>query len=305
MKPPARFAVLLAGILLIGARPSSTLPQSPQQMLQEGRAALQANDFKRAQKTFAELIKQDPSATNYAYLAVAELSAGDAAQAIAHFQQARQLGNDSANLHYYWGLAFLQHKEQDSGIRELREALGKDPKLFQADTALGIALVNAGRPKEAEPYLEQARTHSPSDADIRASLVRAEFEAGETSQALASIDAAVDAIPENSRLDATLAFLCLHHRQAQKARQLLESASESNPQDVTLKLLLADASVKAGEPVEALAVLKGVAAEAGGQGELAFLRGNAYLLAGNTQEAALYLSAAIKADPTNVNYQFA
>jgi tetratricopeptide (TPR) repeat protein len=200
--------------------------------------------------------------------------------------------------------AFLQHNEHNSGIRELREALSKDPKLFQADTALGIALVNSGRPKEAEPYLEQARAHSPGDAEIRASLVRAEFEAGETSQALASIDAAVDAIPENSRLDATLAFLCLHHRQAQKARQLLESASESNPQDVTLKLL-AGASLKAGEPVEALAVLKGVPEEAGSRGELAFLRGNAYLLAGNTQEASLYLAAAITADPRNANYQLA
>ena len=69
-------------------------------MLQDGRAALQANDFKRAEKTFAELVEKDPSATNYAYLAVAELSAGEAAQAIAHFQRARQLGNDSANLHF-------------------------------------------------------------------------------------------------------------------------------------------------------------------------------------------------------------
>ena len=195
MKPHARFA-LLAGMLTLGAWPSSTLGQSPQELLQEGRRALQANDFKRAQQTFAELIKKDPSATTYAYLAVAELSTGDTAQAIAHFERARQLGNDSANMHYYWGLALLQHKEPNSGIRELREALSKDPELFQADTALGIALVNAGRPKEAVPYLEQARAHSPSDAEIRANLVRAEFEAGETATALAGIDAAVDAIPE-------------------------------------------------------------------------------------------------------------
>jgi tetratricopeptide (TPR) repeat protein len=279
--------------------------QSPPEMLQEGRGALQANDFKRAEKIFAELIKQDPSATNYAYLAVAELSAGDAAQAIAHFKQAQQLGNDSANLHYYWGLAYLEDKAQNAGIRELRLALSKDPKLFQAVTPLGIALVNAGRAKEAVPYLEQARTHTPGDAEVHASLVRAQFEAGETFQALASIDAAVDAVPENSRLDATLAFLCLHHRQAQKARQLLENASELNPQDVTLKLLLADASVKAGEPIEALAVLKGVPEDAGAPGELAFLRGNAYLLGGDTQQAAPYLSAAMTADPTNVNYLFA
>ena len=39
-----------------------------------GQESAQANDFKRAQQTFAELIKKDPSATTYAYLAVAESS---------------------------------------------------------------------------------------------------------------------------------------------------------------------------------------------------------------------------------------
>src|SRR5205814_1835497 len=37
----------------------------------------------------------------------------------------------------------------------------------------------------------------------------------------------------------------------------------------------------------------------------ASMRGSAYLLAGDTQQAAPYLSAAITADPTNVTYLFA
>jgi len=305
LKPRVRCSAVWAAALLLCAPPCLLKGQSTQEMIQAGKSALQANDFRRAEKTFAEVVKREPSATNYAYLAVAELSAGDATPAIAHFKQAHQMGNDSPNLHYYWGIACLQNKDQNSAIRELRVALGKDPKLSQAVTPLGIVLVNAGRPKEALPYLEQARTHSPQDSEVQASLVRAQFEAGESSEALASIDAAVDAIPENSRLDATLAFLCLHHRQAQKARLLLENASELSPQDVTLKLLLADASAKAGEPVEALAVLKGLPEESGAPGELAFLRGNAYLLAGDTQQANLYLSSAISADPANVDYLFA
>jgi len=59
-----------------------------------------------------------------------------------------------------------------------------------------------------------------------------------------------------------------------------------------LKLLFADASIKAGEPVEALAIMKGLPEHAGAPGELAFLKGNAYLLAGN-------------ADPEDVDYLFA
>jgi predicted Zn-dependent protease len=302
---PVWCAALAISSGLLAARPFVAPEETPQEMLREGKAALEAKDFNQAKKIFAQLAKQEPSATNYAYLAVAEFSAREPARAIEHFKLAHQLGNDSANMHYYWGLAYLQNKAPDSGIGELRLALSKDPKLQPAAIALGVALVNNGHAKEGVPYLEQARTRSAGDAEIQANLVRAKFEAGDTPGALASIDAAIDAIPENARLDATLAFLCLHHRQAQKARQLLENASEVNPQDVTLKLLLADASLKAGEPVEALAVLKGAPEEAGGKGELAFLRGSAYLLGGDPKRAAPYMSDAVTADPANVSYQLA
>ena len=83
-------------------------------MLREGKGALEAKDFNRAEKIFAQLAKQEPSATNYAYLAVAEFSAGEPAPAIEHFKLAHQLGNDSANMHYYWGLAYLRNKSPDA-----------------------------------------------------------------------------------------------------------------------------------------------------------------------------------------------
>lgn len=305
MRRSAPDAALVAGGLLVLTTLCPLLAQSPQDLVRQGKGALESRDFERARKIFAALVREQPSAVSYAYLGVAELSAGDARQATTHFKLSQRLGNDSADLHYYLGLAYLQQREQEPTIRELRRALSQNPKFVRANLPLGAALVNAGRPEEALPYLERARADFPQDAEVRATLVRAEFEAGETSQALANIDQAVDAIPENARLDATLAFLCLHHRQPQKARQLLENASELNPQDAALKLLLADASLKAGEPTEALAVLKGLPEGAGKPGELAFLRGDAYFLAGNTQEAAPYLSAAVAADPTNVTYLFA
>ena len=239
-------------------------------MLQEGKQALEAHNFKRAEAIFTELAKKEPSATSYGYLAVAELSAGHAAESIAHFAEAHRLGNDSANLHYYWGLAYLQTKAQSPASANCAWRLAKTRNCSRRTQRSASHWSTLDGAKEAIPYLEQARSHSPGDAEIQASLVRAEFESGQTAAALAGIDSAVDAIPENSRLEATLAFLCLHHRQAQKARLLLENASELNPQDATLKLLLADASIKAGEPVEALAVLKGVPEEAGGTGRACF-----------------------------------
>ena len=305
MKRGGTLPAILKFVLIILALRGVTLAQSSQELMQSGMTALKSNDFKRAEQIFTVLAKKDPSVANLHYLAIAELSAGDVELAIAKFKQAQRLGDDSPNLHYYLGLAYMQHQEQSAGIREFRVALAKDPKLLPAEAALGIALLNAKQPKEALPHLGRARAHSPHDPEIAASFVRAEFDAGDAKKALAGIDEAVDMIPDNPRLDATLAFLCLHHQVAQRARQLLESASELMPQDTTLKLLLAEASLKAGEPVETLAVLKGMPESAGNGGEVAYLRGSAYLLGGKTEEAAPYLSAAIAADPTNVDYLFA
>ena len=56
-------ALAISGGLLV-ARPC--LAQAEREMLREGKAALEAKDFNQAEKIFAQLAKQEPSATNYA-----------------------------------------------------------------------------------------------------------------------------------------------------------------------------------------------------------------------------------------------
>jgi len=85
-----RAALVIWGGLLV-ARPCPAPAETPQEMLREGKGALEAKDFNRAEKIFAQLAKQQPSATNYAYLGVAEFSAGEPATAIEHFRQAHRL----------------------------------------------------------------------------------------------------------------------------------------------------------------------------------------------------------------------
>ncbi len=281
------------------------VPQSAPAGVTEGVEALKVNDFARAEQIFSQLVKTEPNATNFAYLAIAEFSAGHVEQSLGHFEQASRLGNDSATLHYYFGLAYLKHGDNNLGIQQLRLVLNKNPHLDPARVALGVALLNAGRASQAIPYLEQARAGSQHDAEFWANLVRAYFEAGEQQKALQATDSALDAVPNDPRLASTLAFLCLHHQEPQKARNLLENASELAPQDNNLKILLAETSIKAGEPEEALAVLKDAPAEAGAAGEISFLRGSAYLLGGNFEESRRDLAAAISAQPSNPDYLFA
>lgn len=296
---------MLALVGLVAAPAHPAVPQTGSAGVAEGVQALQSNDFARAEQIFSQLVKSAPTATNFAYLAIAESSAGQLDRSLAHFQEAIRLGNDSASLHYYFGLTYIRHHDDDLGILQLRIALEKDPHFDPARVALGAALLNEGRASQAIPYLEQARAGSAHDAEFWANLVRAYFEAGQQRKALEAIDSALDGVADDPRLASTLAFLCLHHQQPQKARDLLENASELAPQNNDLKILLAEASIKAGEPEEALAVLKDVPAEAGAAGELSFLRGAAYLLGGNLEESRRDLAAAISAQPSNPDYLFA
>jgi len=295
-----RRALLLPTLLILVA--GAGHPQSNQQFLEDGLRALRADDFARAQQAFALLVKQDPSGTNYGYLAIAEASSGNVDQAITDFRRAIQLGNSSPRIYYNLGVAYLQHHESTAAIRELKLAVAKDPEFLPAQHALGVALVDLGRPGEAIPYFERERTRSPKDPEVWANLVQAQFAAGLTKAAMQSADDAVEKIPANTHLTVLLANLCLDYQQPQKARYLLENASELAPQDNSIKLLLAKSSLAAGEPVEALAVLKDLPAGAGKKGEVPFLQGVALGRTGKFKEATTQLSAAIAVDPENADY---
>jgi tetratricopeptide (TPR) repeat protein len=135
--------------------------------------------------------------------------------------------------------------------------------------------------------------------------VRAHFELGNENVALQTVDQAVVAIPDDPHMTAALAELCLGHGQARKARFMFEEVNDSNPGDPNTELLLARASLQAGEPKEALAVLRNVSPEAGRRGETMFLRGEAQALTGNLVIAEVDLSAAVEADPHNLRYLMA
>ena len=92
------------------------LAQTPEVLLRDGGRALEARDFARAQQLFSALIKQNPSALNFNYLAMAEAGAGNLDQAILHFRRSIVLGNDSPDAHYHLGLAYIGRRLSKEGI---------------------------------------------------------------------------------------------------------------------------------------------------------------------------------------------
>ena len=296
--------VLILGLCLAAA-PRGVAGQPAEDELQEGIHALKAGDYSLAQRHFQRVVERDPSALNFTYLAMSEAGDGKLAPAITHFRQSIRLGNKSAEVHYNLGLADLRANKLSEGVRELQHALSIDPNLKSALYTLAVTLLDAGRPDEAIPFLFRAREESPCDARIWANVARAQFEKGDTRAALQTVDEAVDGMPTNFKSMVTLALLCSRFHQFEKARYLLENASESLPDDKDLKLLLAKISLQAKEPVEALAVLENVSPDAGTPGEVPYVKGIALALAGQQKEAGLQFSLAVSADPRNARYLIA
>jgi len=217
--------VLIFGLFFAGPLPLGW-SQSQENPLQRGIQALKAGDFAEAENIFSTAVRQNPSAANFYYLAISQWSAGKVDPAILHFRRSIQLGNHSEGVHYYLGLAYLKQGDMGPGVRELRQALSINPTLKSARYTLAVALLEAGHPDESIPQFMRLQEETPCDAAVWANLVRAYFEIGNIEAAIHTTETAVEGMPSKVPLFVTLATLCSEHQQFQKARFLLESASE-------------------------------------------------------------------------------
>jgi tetratricopeptide (TPR) repeat protein len=272
---------------------------------QAGIAALQKRDFQRAKQIFSALVNRDASVDNLNYLGMAEASEGDLPNAITHFLASINSGNNSAIVHYNLGLAYVRSRKTDAGITELKTALKIDPNYSLAMYALGVTLVDTGRAKQGVGYLDRVVKARPQTADAWASLVRAYYAAGDPEHAESTIDKATARFADDIRVAVTLADVCMRYQQIQKARYLLENASGIASDNATVKLMLAKASLLAGEPIEALAVLKDVPPNTGQPGEIAMLNGQAQALTKQFDEASAEFYSALQADARNPRYLIA
>ncbi|MGH9328151.1 MAG: tetratricopeptide repeat protein [Terriglobia bacterium] len=291
-------------VILIAAvsGPRLAQAQSGDENLQYGLRALQQHNFAAAEQAFSKLVRRDPSARNYNYLALAEAANGKLDQATVDFQKSIDLGANSSSVYYNLGLAYLQRGEPESAIQEFRHAISLNPEYLPGRYAMGMTLLRLGRARQAVDAFNEARKQAPRDPRLWAALVEAEFDAGYSQQAVESAREASEALPNNPRLAVTLASACLHHRQIQTARNLLEDANELMPQNSEVRILLAKVSLRAGEPVEALAVLRGMPSSGKKDPEEMNLMGEARALTGNLGAAQEDIASALKDDPNNARY---
>jgi tetratricopeptide (TPR) repeat protein len=299
MRHQASFAIALLPFTMAFCLGKSAPAQTNDALLEQGQRALQAKDFAGATEAFRQLVQRAPTGENYDKLANAEAAAGQLRLAIAHLQQSIRLGNRTSRAYNNLGILFMQAQEPAAAIEAFRQAVALDPANLSSRYGLGLALMTSGEPAAAAAQVQETLERAPQDTQLWALLVDAEFASGRSADALASTQKALQIIPGDQRLEVTLATTCLRFRAVQRARELLEDASESAPNSPEIALLLARASLMAAEPVEALAVLQGMVPADRKGTERLLLLGEAHALSGELDKAASDLRLALHDEPNN------
>jgi tetratricopeptide (TPR) repeat protein len=113
--------------------PAVAWSQSPEELAQRGRAALEAGQYAQAEQAYAALVRQEPNV---------------------------------AEMHVTLGMVYFKEGKFDSSIKELRGALQLNPRLPRVDSLLAMALSERGEYREALPGLEKG-FHQTADKELR------------------------------------------------------------------------------------------------------------------------------------------
>jgi tetratricopeptide (TPR) repeat protein len=179
----------------------------------------------------------------------------------ARFYHAKQ-----ASLAQQWfnrGNQELKAGNADVALEDFRNALSYSPDNGLFEFRLAQALVAADRLEEAESYLLSLAENSPGSGPLNLELARLEAGKGQTELALRYYQTAIDGIwPKDTPAHRRQAqfelcqFLLAHNRLPQAQAEMMALAADTPPEDVPMRLEVANLLLASGDPRDALAQFK-------------------------------------------------
>lgn len=207
-------------------------------------------------------LRQVPAQPQFlALLAEAERQAGNPARAVEVSRQALQIDASLPQARYYLGMALLDLRQRDEGLRELEQVVRsgvRDPGVF---LTLGSAYLEAGRVDAAVAALEGAAKLDPETPDIRVELARAYRIKGSFDLAEQQLTVARASLPKQptlalQRLETTmnveLGVVRLQQGQLAPAATALEQALTIDPDSGPAHRYMAEVLMRQGQYKRAL-----------------------------------------------------
>jgi tetratricopeptide (TPR) repeat protein len=170
--------------------------------------------------------------------------------------------------------------------RHIRQAFSKGIDAPESWLVLARCLQALGRFDEAEQTFRQALRRRPTFPEAHNDLAQLRWmRSGEVDDALAELDAVLDAIPD-TRLAVVKAQVLEHIGRVEESRGLLATLAAAHPDDVVVVTAASQIAATTGDAAEALRLAERAAAVAGGEQVVAIALISACLAAGEAERAA-------------------
>ena len=197
----------------------------------------------------------------------------DRVQALREFETAYKLDPQYADA-LGWAANVLQwmaqlgapHVFYDSAAVIARHALSIDPGQGEATTALWNAETHLGHPEEAREIVERAARAFPSSAELHEELASARSQGGDSTGAVDAVRRLAVLAPRDARLLALGAWVMLHLRRYDDARELLAHGRALEPDAPSVLLITCIQASATGDTVAANAALRAARATGAAHG---------------------------------------
>ena len=203
----------------------------------------------------------------------------------------------------YLGMAYEKLGEAERALEVYQDAIASAPGFFASHQYRGSLLLKQGRLDEARKHLQKAVDLQPNLPDAHLSLARIQFEQGDRSAALATLERAQDHASDPSAdfehgLGILLGLLGRH----EQAREALEQAVRKNPDHIQYLLELATMLQQMGDHAAAAESIEGALERFPDRPELHHLLGFSRYELRQFREALESFETAIQLEPSVAKY---
>ena len=193
-----------------------------------------------------------------------------------------------------------QRGDPDGAKAAFKEALKIEPGLQRAALGLAALELAEGQVDGARKVLDDLLALKPGDTSTvlaRAAIERRE--SGDTAY-IAEIHSGLDAAPDNLELRVTLAELYLTNGEPDKALALLSQTPLEQKDAPSLLMLRARAELAGGQPEQASSTLAQLAESNPRSAQIRYMQASASAALGDTRTMEAHLSEGLRLDPSQV-----
>ena len=133
------------------------------------------------------------------------LDAGNAAQAIKLYPELLEKNSDSLDARINLGAALAQQGRYDEAMQQYRKVLSRDPRNEAALLDLGLALYKQGDFTKARDEFDELHNRDPASQQAFYLLADCDLRLGSCSSAIALVEPAYEAHPDDQALNTSLA----------------------------------------------------------------------------------------------------